>query len=669
MFVGIVATAQPAAPPLAPPEQRELSSSASQSASEDSIPKPIPYAWRTIEPLGERYRVPLDTLLHNFYQTDISNAESLSFSTLGTMGSAGFNNIYFEREEDDLFFFKDGFSYWMRGPRNFEWYNTRLPYTQLSYHTGSSGDTGQDNLSGTFSGNVNKQLEVGGGVELVTAKGQYLNQANKQFSYRLFGSYIGERYEIQAAFNNYNYVTQENGGIVDDNYILDPAALQGGDSKVNPRSIPTNLTAAFSRLRGNDLYITHRYNLGYYQDKPMSENDTIPEEEFVPVSSIVHTLKFSSSMHRFVNESVAEDTTFFANTYLSDKGTNEKSEYWALTNTVGMTVHEGLSKYFPMGLGAYLTYEVRQYDQVSDTLAPGQQIAPHLAIHPDYSIAARTTQHALWVGGQLWQRNNPWLSYQADVHLGLIGPVLGDLDVSGYVGTKIPLWNDTLSIKANAFFKNTEPQLFYEQYVSNHFMWKNDFGKVRRLRVGGEVKFPKTGTYLQAGFENIQNHLYFDKNCLPQQESGNIQVISATLRQDIKAGIFHLDLAGTYQFTSHSSVLPLPEFSLYGNLYLLFPVVKVMNIQVGIDCNWYSSFKAPAYQPALLVRHNQDEIEIGNYPFINAYVNVKLKKARFYVMYTHLNQGWLGGNNYFSIPHYPLNPAMLQLGVSVDFAN
>lgn len=640
-----------------------------QSVQRDSVPKPEPTAWRITLPLGERYRVPLDTLQLNFYQTDIANSYSLCYSSTGGLGSAGFNNIYFERPEKDLFFFKEAFVHWLRGPSNFEWYNTRIPFTQVAYHTGSAGEKGQDNLSATFSANVNKQLEVGGGINLVSSKGQYSYQNDREFSYRLFTSYIGERYQIHAAFNNYNYVTQENGGIVDDNYILDPASLQGGDSKINARSIPTNLTSAFNRLRGKDLLITHRYNLGYYQEIDSVANDSTITEKFVPVSSIVHTLTYEDAHHRFVNESAREDTTFFRDTYLSAKGTNEISGYWALSNTLGITFHEGLSRYFPMGIGAYVTYQVRQYSQNIDTIQPGTQVAPHLSVHPHYSIAAHTTQHALWIGGQLWKRQGSWLTYDANARIGLVGSVLGDIDISGHIGSNIPLWNDTLSIKAYALFKNTSPSLFHQQYVSNHFMWDNDFGKTRRLRIGGTVSFPKTGTYIDAGFENIQNYIYFDNNCLPQQEKGNIQVISATLRQNIKAGIFHLDLAGTYQFSSNKKILSLPEFSLYGNLYLLFPIVKVMHIQVGVDCNWYSAFHAPAYQPALLTQHNQDEILIGNYPFMNAYVNVKLKKARFYVMYSHMNQGWLGGNNYFSIPHYPLDPAILQLGVSVDFAN
>ncbi len=665
--VGVLVQVQAQAPRMTTPVSKEKSSISK--GKKDSVPQPEPTAWRDILPLGERYRVPLDTLLHNFYRTDLANAYSLSYATTGNLGSPSYNNIYFERPEADLFFFKEPFHHWMRSPKNFEWYNTRLPYTQISYHTGGSGETGQDNLAATFSANVNKQIQVGGGINYVTGKGQYNHQADKEFSYRLFTSYIGDRYQIQAAFNHYDYIAAENGGITNDDFILDPAAVQGGDTKVDGRTIPTKLSQAFTHLIGHDLYLTHRYNLGYYKDVKQNEEDTVVIEEFVPVSSIVHTLTYEGASHRFVNKSAKEDLEYFRNTYLSDNGTNELSSYWAVANTVGITVHEGLSKYFPMGLGAYVTYEIRGYNQVTDTTGQGIVESPHLTPLPDYNIAARTTQHALWVGGQLWKRQGAWLTYEANARVGLADAVLGDLDITGKVGTKIPVWNDSLSIQGNVLFKNTTPSYFYKQYVSNHFIWDNDFGKTRRLRISGEISFPKTGTYIQAGFENIQNHIYFDNECMPRQESDNIQVISATIKQNFKVSIFHLDLEGTYQLSSNQQVLPLPTFSAYGNFYLLFPIAKVLHLQVGVDCNWYSAFKAPAYQPALISRYNQDEIEIGNYPFMNAYVNAKLKKARFYIMYSHMNQGWLGGNNYFSIPHYPLNPAMLQLGVSVDFAN
>ena len=122
------------------------------------------------------------------------------------------------------------------------------------------------------------------------------------------------------------------------------------------------------------------------------------------------------------------------------------------------------------------------------------------------------------------------------------------------------------------------------------------------------------------------------------------------------------------QTSSDDRVLPLPKFAVYSNLYLLFKVARVLHVQFGVDCDYYTKYYAPDYQPATTTFYNQREIKCGNYPFMNAYANMKLGKARFYVMFSHVNQG-LCGNNYFAMPHYPMNPRRFQLGVSVDFAN
>ena len=48
---------------------------------------------------------------------------------------------------------------------------------------------------------------------------------------------------------------------------------------------------------------------------------------------------------------------------------------------------------------------------------------------------------------------------------------------------------------------------------------------------------------------------------------------------------------------------------------------------------------------------------------------MKIKKARFYVLMSHVNQGLFGGSDYFAMPLYPMNPRRFQIGISVDFAN
>ena len=95
----------------------------------------------------------------------------------------------------------------------------------------------------------------------------------------------------------------------------------------------------------------------------------------------------------------------------------------------------------------------------------------------------------------------------------------------------------------------------------------------------------------------------------------------------------------------------------------------LLQVQLGVDCNYYTKYYAPAYQPATMAFYNQRELKLGNYPFMNAYVNMKLYKTRFYVMYSHANQGLFGGSSYFGALHYPMNPSRLQFGISVDFAN
>ena len=94
-----------------------------------------------------------------------------------------------------------------------------------------------------------------------------------------------------------------------------------------------------------------------------------------------------------------------------------------------------------------------------------------------------------------------------------------------------------------------------------------------------------------------------------------------------------------------------------------------MHVQFGVDANYYTRYYAPGYTPAMMSFHTQNEVECGNFLWMNAYANVKLKKTRFFLMFSHVNQGLFGGKDTFSLPHYPLNPRKFQMGVSVDFAN
>lgn len=625
------------------------------------------YAWSITEPLGLQYESTIDTLMLNYYKSFIPSHQSLAWATTGNFGASGQNQIFFERKPTSDFFFQDAILSWLPTVETQRYYNTRIPMTLISYSTGGNKYSNQDRTQVLFSGNVGKKIEVGGAIDYIYSKGSYNYQADKNFRWSLFGSYMGDRYEMQTFFNSYNYLGKENGGITDDLYITDPAKVQGGESKVDNKSIPTNLTAAHNKLTGLEFYLNQSYKVGHYKYLRDSVTDTITGREYIPVTRFVWTADFKTSKHLFLNTNAGQDNEFFENTYLSLNGTDETTKYWRLRNTIGVALLEGFNKYAKFGFSVYGTHEVRSYKQVVDTIT-GTELPEGLLPLP-VSIDARKTQQLFWVGGQLTKQRGSILTYGATAQFGVLGDVAGDIDVEGNIRTRFKLFGDTVSLKAYGYFKNLEAPYLIKQFISNHFAWDNSFSKVQRFRVGGKLDLPWIYTNIHVGYETLNNYIYFNSNALPEQSASAVHVFNASLSNHLGIGILNWDNDVVYQTSSSNEVLPLPKFAIFSNLYLKFKVAHVLDVQFGVDCNYYTKYNAPAYNPATMTFYNQSEVECGNFAFADVYANFKLKKARFYVMYTHANKGLVGGDNYFSIPHYPLNPGRFQFGVSVDFVN
>ena len=627
------------------------------------------YAWKLIEPLGLREPASIDTLPVNYGQESVPSMVSDAWATTGNMGAEGINMIFSDRPAISNFFFQDAISAWLPSANTMKFYNTRIPMTLLSFNSAGGRDNAQERLSAIFSGNINSKAQFGALLDYLYSKGCYNYQAAKNLTWGFSGSYIGDRYEFQGYLNHWNSVNKENGGITDPLYITDPAVLQGGVATINSKSIPTNLTDAHTRLKGTDLLLNNRYKIGYWHEEDIldEEADTMRTvRTYIPVTSVIWNLHFREGKHIFDNRSSQNDNEFFANTYLTPGYTHDRTTYTSVENTIGISLLEGFNKYAKFGLGAYLTYEIRKFNQTPDTMARVEGLTPF----PDgiSTIDPKATQNVARIGGQLTKQHGSILTYAATAEFGVLGDEAGDLNLSGNVATRFKLFGDSVSIIGFGSFKNEESPYLLNNYLSNHFIWKNDFGKIRTVNFGGTLNIPFSGTTLSAEASNIQNFIYFGENFLPRQHGSNIQFFSARIDQRIKAGIFHWDNRITYQTSSDENVLPLPKLAVYSNLYLKFKIATLY-VQLGVDCDYYTKYYAPNYQPATASFANQHEVEIGNYPFMNAYANMKLSKTRFYVMFSHFNQGMFGGNNYFSLPNYPLNPRRFQIGLSIDFAN
>jgi len=623
------------------------------------------YAWTILQPLGLRVESTIDTLPDNYGQRFVPSSVSPAYVTTGNYGAEGINMIWSERPKRSDFFFRDAIEPWIPTESTTRFYNTRQPMTLLSYNTAGGRDNAQERLHGIFSGNINSKAQIGAMLDYIYSKGCYNNQADKNMAWGFSGSYMGDRYEMQAFVNSFNSLNKENGGITDPLYITDPALVQGGVTDVDPKTIPTRLSDAHTRITGTQLYINNRYKVGFWDEK-RDENDSVVSRTYVPVTSFIYTLKYTRGKHTFRDPSQKETADFFEHTYLNPDLTIDRTSYQSIENTVGISLLEGFNKYAKFGLSAFLTYKVDKFTQTADTL---DRSTLELTPFPEGIgiIDPNATEHKAHVGAQLTKQHGSILRYDATAEFGIVGAAAGDIRLNGNVHTNIPLPFDTLQISAFGRFTNEATPYLMRNYLSNHFIWKNDFGKERRVGFGGAINIPKTATNFIIGVENIQNHVYFNSGYLPTQHSGSVQVLSMQLNQNIRFGAFNWDNAVTYQTSSDASVIPLPALAIYSNLYFKFRIAT-LKVQFGVDCDYYTKYYAPKYQPATASFANQTEEKFGNYPLMNVYINFKLSKVRFYVMMSHVNQG-LFSKNYFSTADYPLNPRRFQLGLSVDFAN
>lgn len=652
-------------------------SSSESSSAEKNKTYPPGSAWTLSYPLGTHIESTLDTVLYNYQRQFVTALTSDAWATTGQFTGPAINMIYFQRPEELPFYFNNSLSYWLPTFSKQKFYNVFIPFTQLSYNMGYGTENRTDHLKATFAGNVNRKVGIGAWIDYPYTKGSYASQAAKGLGYGVSGYYTGSRYEMQAFFNHWNHLNKENGGITDDLYITNPAELQGGVNDIEPKSIPTRLSDAHNRLVGSQLYMSHAYKVGFWRDITQEE-DTVERREYVPVTKFIYTFDWKKDRHFFINQNQAEATKFWENTYFNNSETRDNAYWWSVSNTLGVELVEGFQKWAKFGLSAYATYEIDKFHYEVEGMKeiinpPADQTETPAGLTPlpeNYAGSLGKTRNRLWVGGRLEKTKGSIIRYAADARFGLIGDAIGEVDVRGRLDTRFRLGKDTVRIGVNGYFKNLEPDYMLNHYVGNHFIWNNDFGKIRSFRVEGNLYIPWSRTELRVGVENVQNQVYFNSACVPQQHSGNIPVFSAAIDQKLRFGIWNWDNTFTYQASSNTDIQPLPAFTLYSNMYLYFKAFKALTVQIGVDCNWYTKYRALDYQPATMTFHSQgaDAVDVGNFIFSNIYLTAKLYKVRFFLMCSHLNQGWFS-KDYFSLPHYPIDPRQFRLGLSIDFAN
>ena len=728
------------------------------------IPKGL-YTWTLDRKFGDRIFVEPDTIPHLFMNTTFNSGMYGEYNHTGSNYTPRLSRVFINRPESDIFIFTQPYGFVDKRPEKFLFMNTLSPYTNVLYDNCGNKTNGEDHIDAKFAVNAGKRINVGFDLDYAYARGYYSNQSISHFNGILFGSYIGDRYNLHIFFNTAHQKATENGGISNDNYITHPEAFQ---DSYNENEIPTILSENWNRNDHQHIFLTHRYNIGFYRkvkmteaelkarqfameskkakeakdgnkleganlgrkeiSKPMGrpegakimgaepkaditdslavdttrikvENlaaidslnraqaiqdsiDATMKDEYVPVTSFIHTMEYNNNHHIYL--AYQTPSNYYLNQYYQrneeagNDSINDVVRNRQFKNTFGLALLEGFNKYMKAGLKAFVTYDYNRYE-MPDTLN---------------GIASQATwnEHDISIGGQINKTQGKTLHFNLIAEAWMAGANSGQLHVDFNTDLNFALFGDTVQLAAKAYFHRNNPVFFQRKYHSKHLWWDDDnMAKETRTRVEGLFSYQKTDTKLRVAIEEIQNYTYYGMSydvtntssitsnygrenltAGVYQESGNINILTAQLHQNFRLGPINWENVITYQNSSNKTVLPLPTWNFFTNLYLKFKVAKVLGVELGADATYFTKYYAPDYCPMLtqfaVQKNENSRVEMGGYPFVDVYANMVLKGVRFFIMMSHINSG-SGNRMSFLAPHYPTNSDVLHLGVSWNFFN
>ncbi|MBN2743407.1 MAG: putative porin [Marinilabiliaceae bacterium] len=616
--------------------------------------------WRLSEGYTLADTLQPDTMLIGFQQHNPILRHNPFTLHLGNIGSPAQSMTIGDQHDDQDFIFNNALLFYQPKADQWLFYNTTLPYTNLYYQNSGPKRRSEENIGILFTQNINKAWNAGINYNMHSNIGRYSGQNTENRLFRFFTSFNSKAYQLHAALSLYKFDQLENGGIEDNNYIVNGNNPEY--SEIEPENIPVWLQNTKHYLRTQRYLLNQSLNIG-----KISRGDSL-QMQTLPVGTLFHTLEVNATQRRFNIDNLPTDNRtgkadqYFSNIYADSLVTRDTLRYTEVKNTVQLRFNEEANSLLKFGLRAYLENEIQTYqrDEPGVVLIETGQLTAS-------SIPRKKTFINTAVGGQIFKNtgNNFWWNAGAKTYI--TGNKIGDMELSGMANSSFRVGKDTAGIFALGDLTLRSPGYLFETYYSNHFFWNNDFRKEKTLRVKGGIRIPTQRFEITGEARLINDCFYWNEQALPNQSSEVLQLVEIALSQHFRWGILNSVNKVSYQVTSNDRIRPLPMLSVYSANYIEHLAFKVLRFQIGFDVRYFTQYYAPAYMPATGQFYAQRLEKIGEYPFADAFANFHLKRARIGVKWEHVNDGLMGIYNSFLLPGYPNNPRAFKIQVSWNF--
>ncbi|MBO5738521.1 MAG: hypothetical protein J6U85_05510 [Bacteroidales bacterium] len=534
------------------------------------------------------------------------------------------------------------FSSYLHNINNIKFPIVLQPFTDITY---MSGDNKEQHLEILFCREFLPRFFVTLNYDIDFSPGVYkrTKSQNSFFNGNFRYNTKNERYGINGCYFYDKIDIQENGGIVYDSVFI--------NNLENDKSIiDVNITNATNLIKTSGFTLDQYFNiLGPYVKK--NYQDSIQKKHKIGVGRINH--HFSYQRNKYVYEDSRPLSYFYqkfdpiidsTKTFDSICFYNIKNViHW---NTLGYRKYTNdIPFYLTLGLEHNYTHHAGYLDLVTKERFNERNYS-NLRVNAGIIInlfkSSRITGNAQIIT----------TGYHA-----------GDFFIEGQWKQFLGTYKKNIgALKFDINLNRQSADWFEEYYYSNNFRWDNDFKPSTSLLLHCSYELP----FLEIGVKstNIDNYIYFGTDAKPQQYSKNINVNS--LYTIFCVNFNKLEFVGfaSLQTTNNDKVIHIPTFQ--GKIKLAYNINLVKNIsmmQPSITVNYFTKYYADAYMPALRTFYLQNEVEVGNFPYIDLCVTFKIKKANIFVQYTNM-YSLTKDNRYFTTPHYPMRDSRFCFGVN-----
>jgi hypothetical protein len=635
----------------------------------------VVYSWKLDESMANRIRVDVDTLLDNFQKYNPIFRNFTGTETLGNIGLPAQSIVFTEQPENQEFVLINSFYPFMRLYNNTNYINTRKPFTKLSYIKGGNNQSKEEMFDVLHTQNLTKTLNFGLQYTTLGSLGQYNFQKVKKNSFTFFSSLSGKRYSYHVSVNYNRIISDENGGLINDSLITDttiartkdiPTRFGGTDDA--PRHIPdvSNNIKNLNVLTVQEISFRNT-------DKKIDTTKTIQKLKiFYPKLIYIFNLNRTSRLFIDENPSVGVESNLYpSEPYFSNNRTNDSMVVWKLSNSARLQFQGKSNNHYFVGY----SYEMMNYfmsaiadSAISDT------------IEKIWFITEKYKPQGLNYNSRMFNSYvstgfSKLFANRFDVNLYgqyyLSGYRSGDFLISGDMKLILgrisqPL---TLFVKAVSDFKS--PDYLYTHYASNNYLWTKNFNRTSKNHLSTNLTISSKKFDIQGDYYLLSGLIYMNEEGVPAQYKNALSLFSLNVSKRFDFWKIVSINKLVYQKSENKNVLDLPDITFYNSTYLkhLFNFKATggkLMAMLGFDLFYNTKYYANAYMPSLASFHRQHEKQIGNYPYVDVFLNLQLKRFRFFVKMEHVNSGWID-ENYFSVLHYPRNRRDLKFGLSWTF--